>query len=50
MLGANAMKRVAAGAHLQTPWLFKLAKRPDDRADYWLGRRSAEIPVSKFVF
>ena len=36
MLGAHAMKRVAAGAHLPTPWLFELAKRPDDRADYCL--------------
>ena len=27
------MKRVAAGAHLPTPWLFEPAKRPDDRAD-----------------
>ena len=35
-LGAHAIKRVAAGAHLQTPWLFELAKRPDDRADYCL--------------
>ena len=35
-LGANAMKRVAAGAHLPTPWLFEPAKRPDDRADYCL--------------
>ena len=25
-LGANAMKRVAAGAHLPTPWLFEPAK------------------------
>ena len=33
---ANAMKRVAAGAHLPTPWLFEPAKRPDDRADYCL--------------
>ena len=24
-LGANAMKRVAAGAHLPTPWLFEPA-------------------------
>ena len=24
------MKRVAAGAHLPTPWLFEPAKRPDD--------------------
>ena len=30
------MKRVAAGAHLPTPWLFEAAKRPDDRADYCL--------------
>ena len=32
-----AMKRVAAGAHLPTPWVFEPAKRPDDRADYCLG-------------
>ena len=30
------MKRVAAGAHLPTPWLFEPAKLPDDRADYCL--------------
>ena len=36
-LGTYAMKRVAAGAHLPTPWLFEPAKRPDDRADYYLG-------------
>ena len=35
-LGAYAMKRVAAGAHLSTPWLFELAKLSDDRADYCL--------------
>ena len=35
-LGANAMKHVVAGAHLQTPWRFEPAKRPDDRADYCL--------------
>ena len=33
---AYAMKRVAAGAHLPTLWLFELTKRPDDRADYCL--------------
>ena len=33
-LGANAMKLVAAGAHLPTPWLFEPAKCPDDR-DCW---------------
>ena len=32
-LGTYVMKRVAAGAHLPTPWLFGPAKRPDDRAD-----------------
>ena len=32
-MGAYAMKRVAAGAHLPTPWLFVAAKRPDDKAD-----------------
>ena len=35
-LGANAMNRVAAGAHLSTPWLFEPAKRSDNRADYCL--------------
>ena len=36
-VGAHAIKRVAARAHLPTPWLFEPAKRPDDRADYCLG-------------
>ena len=35
-LGAYAIKRVAAGAHLPIPWLFESAKRPYDRADYCL--------------
>ena len=35
-LGAYAMKRVAAGAHLPISWLFEPAERPDDRADYCL--------------
>ena len=38
-LGAYAIKRVAAGAHLPTPWLFEPAKRPDDRANYCLDWR-----------
>ena len=38
-VGAYAMKRVAAGAHLRNPWLFETAKRPDDQADYCLGTR-----------
>ena len=38
-LAAYAMKRVAAGAHLPTPWLFEPAKRPDDKADYCLGKQ-----------
>ena len=33
---AFAMRRVAAGAHLPTPWLYEPAERPDDRADYCL--------------
>ena len=33
------MKRVAAGAHFPTSWLFEPAKRPDERADYCLGTR-----------
>ena len=36
-VGVYAMKRVAAGAHLPTPWLFEPAKRPDEKADYCLG-------------
>ena len=39
-LGAYAMKRVAAGAHLElraTLWLFEPAKGSDDRADFCLG-------------
>ena len=32
--GSYAMKRLAAGAHLPTPWLFEPAKRPDE---YCLG-------------
>ena len=35
-LGTNAMKRVAAAAHLPTPRLFEPAGRPDDRPDYCL--------------
>ena len=38
-LGTNAMKRVAAGAHLPIPWLFEPAKRPEDRTDYCLDTR-----------
>ena len=30
------MKRVAAGAHPPTHWLFEPAERPDDRTDYCL--------------
>ena len=34
--GYMLAKRVAAGAHLPTLWLFEPAKRPDDKADYCL--------------
>ena len=37
-LGAHAMKRVAAGAHLPTTWFFEPGKRPDNRADYCLDK------------
>ena len=37
--GAYVMKRVAASAHIQTPWLFEPAKQPNDRTDYCLGIR-----------
>ena len=33
-LGAYDMKRVAAGAHLPTPWLFEPAKHPNDTVNY----------------
>ena len=36
-LGANAMKHVAAGAHLPTPWFFEPAKRPDDHQEATIG-------------
>ena len=37
-LGANAMKRVVAGAHLPTTWLFEPAKHPQNTTDlYRLG-------------
>ena len=49
-LGANAMKRVAAGAHLPTPWIFEPAKPPDDRADYCLqGKRKFGANAMKRV-
>ena len=41
--GAHAMKRVAAGAHLSTSWLFEPAKRPDDRT------RDREVSSSKLA-
>ena len=44
------MKRVAAGAHLPTAWFFEPAKRPDDRADYYLeiaGSRHANDKISQ---
>ena len=35
-LGVYAMKRVFAGAHFPTSWVFEPAKRLDDRVDYCL--------------
>ena len=50
MLEAYAMKRVAAGAHLPTPWLFEPAKRPDDRADYCLDCRTFPSGITGYSF
>ena len=45
---AYAMKRVAAGALLPTPWIFEPTKRPDDRAYYCLGCITVEIECKKY--
>ena len=39
-VGAYAIKRVAGGAHLPTPWLFEPAKCPTNKADYFLDSRN----------
>ena len=44
------MKRVAAGAHLPTPWLSEPAKRPDDRADYCLDCSSSPSGSTGYSF
>ena len=44
-LGANAVKRVAAGAHFPSPWLFVPPKRPDDRADYCQSQKSESVRI-----
>ena len=49
-LGANAMKRVVAGSHIPTTWLFEPTERPDDRDDYcldcsFLPQCKGQIPV-----
>ena len=48
--GAYAMERVAAGAHLPTPWLFEPAKRPDDRADYCVNCSFLPSASTKYSF
>ena len=37
--------RVAAGAHLSIPWLFELAKHPDDTADYCFGYAGVLVEI-----
>ena len=49
-VGCNTMNRVAAGAHLPTPWLFVSAKRPDDRADYCLAAVSSPSATTEYSF
>ena len=44
------MKRVAAGDHLPTPWLFEPAKRPDDRADYCLDCSFHPSASTRYLF
>ena len=41
-LGSNAMKRVAAGAHLSTPWLFEPAKMPRRESRLLPGHQTIE--------
>ena len=36
------MKRVAAGAHLPTFWVFEPAKSPDDRVGYCLDNETID--------
>ena len=43
-LAAYAIKRVAVGAHLLTPWFFEPAKSPDDRADSLPGLQFEVFP------
>ena len=40
------MKRVAAGAHFPTPWVFEHVKSQDDRADYCLD--CSFLPMCKY--
>ena len=40
------MKRVAAGTHLPTPWLFETAERQDDKNDYCLGCSSPPVQAT----
>ena len=42
-VGANAMKRVAAGAHLPTSWLFEPAKRPIEPTTAWTAVSSLSV-------
>ena len=44
------MKRVAVIAHLPTHWLFKPAKRPDDRADYCRTPISSPSASTRYSF
>ena len=50
-VGGYVMKRVAAGAHLPTPWLFEAAKTSRQcRADYYVdGNKKIRI-LRKFCY
>ena len=49
-LGAYGRGRIAAGAHLPTPWLFEPAKHPDDRADYCVTAVSSPSASTRYSF
>ena len=49
-VGALAMKRVAAGAHLPTPWLFEPAKRSDDKPTTALAAVSSPSASTWYTF
>ena len=48
-MGEYAMKRVVAGAHFPSSWLFEPASHPDDRADYSIAWATVSHPRCAFL-